>query len=492
MSRCRPLLPPIKLLLPTLSAVLLAGCVMGPNFTGPDAKTPAAWHDPVVVQSDGARLATDADPDPAWWLAFNDPILSSLIERATRGNPDVQIAVLRIAAARANERAAAAAGMPKLTGDAVYTRADLGQGFVGGASGGGALDALTKPNNIFLGALDASWELDLFGKVRRSEESARAATDAAVGNRDDALVSLEAEVAQTYAQLRAAQASRDTAQADLETEQQVVALTRERASQGLVTDLDVENALTSLGTTEAALAQYDREITAGMNGLAVLIGEAPGTLDAELAATAPIPPVPPSVPIGLPSGLAHRRPDIRVAEADLHRQTAELGIATAQFYPDISLTGVLALDGTRPRQLTQWADKFYAFGPSVSVPIFQGGQLRANLKLAKTEQAEAAVAYRKTVLNALQDVDNALAAYRTELRRHEALDRTVAAQTAALELARNQYTNGVSTFIDVLTAENSLAQQHQQLIDSTLSLTTDVVNLYKALGGGWQSQGGTS
>jgi NodT family efflux transporter outer membrane factor (OMF) lipoprotein len=473
-----------QLLLPVLGTALLAGCVVGPNFTAPDAKTPAAWHDAAAASS-GARLATDADPDPAWWLTFNDPLLSSLIERATRGNPDVQIAVIRIAEARANERAAAAAGLPKLSGDVNYARADLGQGFT-------TLDALTKPVNIYLGALDASWELDLFGKVRRSVESARAAADAAVGNRDDALVTLEAEVAQTYAQLRAAQASRDTAQEDFDTEQQVVALTRERAGQGLVTDLDVENAMTTLGTTEAALAQYDRQIAASMNGLAVLVGEPPGALDAELGTAAPIPPVPPRVPIGLPSSLARRRPDIRVAEADLHRQTAELGVATAEFYPDVSLTGILAIDGTRPKQLTQWADKFYSLGPSISVPIFQGGALRANLKLAKAEQAEAAVAYRKTVLNALQDVDNALAAYRTELRRHEALDRTVDAQTVALELARDQYKNGVSTFIDVLTAENSLAQQHQLLIDSTLSLTTDVVNLYKALGGGWQSPGGTS
>ena len=474
-----------QLLLPLLGAAWLAGCVVGPNFTAPDAKTPAAWHDAAVAASNGARLATDADPDPAWWLTFNDPLMSSLIERATRGNPDVQIAVIRISEARANETAAAAAGLPKLSGDVNYARADLGQGFT-------TLDALTKPVNIYLGALDASWELDLFGKVRRSVESARAAADAAVGNRDDALVTLEAEVAQTYAQLRAAQASRDTAQEDFDTEQQVVALTRERAGQGLVTDLDVENAMTTLGTTEAALAQYDRQIAASMNGLAVLVGEPPGALDAELGTAAPIPPVPPRVPIGLPSSLARRRPDIRVAEADLHRQTAELGVATAEFYPDVSLTGILALDGTRPKQLTQWADKFYSLGPSISVPIFQGGALRANLKLAKAEQAEAAVAYRKTVLNALQDVDNALAAYRTELRRHEALDRTVDAQTVALELARDQYKNGVSTFIDVLTAENSLAQQHQLLIDSTLSLTTDVVNLYKALGGGWQSPGGTS
>jgi NodT family efflux transporter outer membrane factor (OMF) lipoprotein len=369
--------------------------------------------------------------------------LSSLIERATRGNPDVQIAVIRIDQARASERVAAAAGMPSLSAEALYARADLGQGL--GLGGGFA-----KPLNVYGGILDASWQLDLFGQVRRSVESSRAAAEAAIGNRDDALVTIEAEVGQTYAQLRAAQASRDTAQADLEIEKQILALTRERAAGGLVSDLDVENAATALGTTEASLAQYDNQIAASLNGLAVLIGEAPGTLDAELDAPVAIPPAPPQVPIGLPSSLAHRRPDIRVAEANLHRQTAEVGVATAQFYPDIKLTGLGGLLGGTPKALTEWADKFYAAQPAISVPIFEGGRLKGNLRLARANQAEAAVNYRKTVLGALQDVENALAAYRT--------------------------------------AENSLANQHQALIQSTLALTTDVVNLYKALGGGWQSQ----
>jgi NodT family efflux transporter outer membrane factor (OMF) lipoprotein len=479
----------------SLVLCVLTGCTVGPGFVAPDANVPAAWHDASVVPADGTRLTTDADPDPRWWSGFNDPTLTSLIERATRDNPDVQIAVIRVAEARASEGVAAAAKLPTLGATGVYTRADFGQGLSGGGASGsstggstasGLTEALTQPVNIFAGVLDASWELDLFGKVRRSVESARAAADAALGNRDDALVTIEAEVAETYAQLRAAQESRDTAQSDLDIEQQVLELTRERNSAGLVTQLDVENAATTLATTEAALAQYDQQIAASLNGLAVLVGEAPGALDAELTAALPIPAAPPEVPIGLPSALAHRRPDIRVAEADLHRQTANIGVATAQFYPDVSLTGLGGVFGTRPKDLTLWADRFYAFGPSVSLPIFEGGKLRANLKLAKAQQAEAAVAYRKTVLGALQDVENALAAYRTELRRHQALEKTVAAQTVALEIARNQYLNGVTTFINVLTAENSLAQQHQALIQSTLSLTTDVVNLYKALGGGWQ------
>ncbi|MEQ5843351.1 efflux transporter outer membrane subunit [Paraburkholderia acidicola] len=492
-----------KFLLPlAASAVLLGACTVGPDFKAPEANTPATWHDALATQSalsGESRVTAEADPDPQWWRSFNDATLTSLIDRATRGNLDVQIAVVRIAEARASERSAAAAGLPTLSASASYTHEDVGQGLAstgstappGGNPGlAGLIDSLTKPVNIYQGSLDASWELDLFGRVRRSVEAANASTVAAIGNRDDALVTLQAEVAQTYAQLRAAQASRDTAQADLVAEQQILELTRERAAKGLVTDLDVESATSAVGTLEASLAQYDQQIAASLNGLAVLLGEAPGALDAELATATPIPPPPPQVPVGLPSSLARRRPDIRVAEAQLHRQTAQVGVAVAQFYPDISLTGQVGQESTKPGDLTKWANNFYSFGPSVSLPIFQGGQLRANLKLAKADQAEAALSYRKTVLEALQDVDNALSAYRAELRRHQALEKTVSAETKALALATNQYRSGVSTFIDVLTAENTLAQQRQQFIQSTLTLTTDVVTLYKALGGGWQQQEG--
>ncbi len=487
----------------SMIVLLAGGCTVGPDFTGADSSVPSSWHDPSVARSDGApskgdRVTSDADPDPKWWTTFNDTILTSLIDRATQGNMDFRIAVIRIAEARAGEQSAESAGLPSLSGSALYRRVGVGPDVLGGGGSGGNSDlsgllgSLSKPTNLYDGSLDASWELDLFGKIRRSVEAADAAAVAAIGNRDDALVTVEAEVAQTYAELRAAQASRQTAQSDFDTEQKILALTQARAEHGLVTQLDVENAKTTLGETEASIAQYDQRIAAGMNGLAVLIGDAPGTLDAELADATPIPPVPPRLPVGLPSSLARRRPDIRVAEATLHQRTAEIGVAVAQFYPDVSLTGQVGLAGTQPRDLTRWANNFYEFGPAISLPIFEGGKLTANLTLAKADQAEAAADYRKTVLNALGDVENALAAYRAELRRHQALEGTVAAQTAALEIARTQYLHGVSTFINVLTAENSLAQQHQALIESTLALTTDVVNLYKALGGGWQAEGDAS
>ncbi len=488
-------------MLAALGPLLVGGCTVGENFTPPKADTPTAWHDDSGQAGKTAgpgRVSSEADPDPRWWLSFHDPILSDLIERGTKGNLDVKLAVLRIAEARSNEVSSAAAGLPTLSGKGSYTRDQVGaaglahenagalSGLTSGNSGAGFLNSISKPIDLYSSALDASWEIDLFGKVRRSVEAAGAQTEVAIGNRDDALVTLEAEIASTYARLRGAQASRATAEADIRTEQEILSLTRDRAEHGLVSMLDVQSAVAQLRNSESALPQYDQTIDAALNGLAVLVGEAPGSLDAELVASAEIPKPPPDIPIGLPAELARRRPDIRAAEAQLHEQTASVGVAIAQLYPDISLTGQVGERAERAHDLTQWANNFYAFGPSISLPIFEGGRLQANIELAKTEQAEAAIQYRKTVLNALQDVENALSSYRTEQERQHALSESAAAEEVALGLARERYLHGLSNFVDVLSAENTLISVHQQQIQSTLSVTTDVITLYKALGGGWQ------
>jgi NodT family efflux transporter outer membrane factor (OMF) lipoprotein len=223
-----------------------------------------------------------------------------------------------------------------------------------------------------------------------------------------------------------------------------------------------------------------------MNSLAVLTGNPPGSLDTELQAPAAVPPVPPTVPVGLPSTLARRRPDIRRAEAQLHAATAEVGVAVAQMYPDITLTGSAGTRATRASYLAHWSSLFWSFGPSISLPIFEGGALRANVRISKAEAAEAALQYRSTVLKALQDVDNALVSYRTDQDRREALVKTVEANQVNVDLATESYRKGLVTFITVLDGERQLASTRQQLAQSTVSVTTDLVALYKALGGGWQ------
>jgi NodT family efflux transporter outer membrane factor (OMF) lipoprotein len=481
-------------------ALLASACTVGPNFTPPKPDVPVAWHDPMPSAQLPAGVTTLADADPRWWNSFGDPELTSLISRAAITNLDVQIAVFRIAQARAGEASAAAAGLPQLSAKGGYTREQVGLKGLATESGplpgvpasnssevNGIINDFSAPINLFQGSIDASWELDLFGKVRRSVEASHAATAAAIGNRDDALVTLESEIASTYARLRAAQASRRVTEQEISDEQQILTLTRDRAQHGLVSQLDVENAKAQLGTLQSQLPQYDQQIGSSMNALAVLLGQAPGFLDRELAAPAQIPPPPALVPIGLPSGLIRRRPDVRAAEAQLHEQTAEVGVAVAQFFPDVSLTGQVGQRALKAQDLTRWANNFYSFGPAVSIPIFQGGQLRANLRMAKAEQAQAALSYRKTVLGALQDVENALTAYRTEQARWQALRMTVEASAAAVDLASDRYRRGLANFLDVLTAQSTLINAREQLIQSTLTLTTDLVTLYKALGGGWQA-----
>ncbi|MDF3084074.1 efflux transporter outer membrane subunit [Burkholderia sola] len=512
----------------------LAGCTVGPDFKPPQAEVPANWHDvqaadaaspASAASTPGARApsspVTSADPDPRWWRAFGDPLLDQLVERAAHDNLDVQAAVLRIAQARAQVRAAAAQGLPDVRANASYQREQLGlKGIVEeqgidqrvdrlGAPGSpldrfgpgtgarvqqgarGALDALESPVNLWQAGFDASWELDLFGRVRRSVEAAGAQTSAAVASRDDALLSLEAEVAQTYLQLRGAQAQRALADDLQRAQRDLLDLTREQAAHGLASDLDVRSAEARLAQIHAQLPQFDQQIVLLRNGLAYLVGGAPGALDESLAAPRALPDVPPTVPVGLPSTLARRRPDIRRAEAELHAATADVGVAVAQFYPDISLTGQVGLRASHVRELAHWSHLFYSFGPAVSLPIFSGGQLVSNLRLSQARQAEAALAYRQAVLVALRDVDNALAVYRTDQARAAALDDAVRAEQGALDLARDRYRKGLSPFLDVLDAERQWSEGRQQAEQGALQTTTDLVALYKALGGGWQAGPGT-
>jgi multidrug efflux system outer membrane protein len=483
-------------LTPVLAALLLAGCTVGPNFTPPNPGTPAAWNDPAAgafaPQAPAAAITTAADPQPDWWTRFDDPELTSLIARATAGNLDLKIAVQRIVEARSDEVSAAAQGLPSLSGKASYTYQQEALDEIKGQIGSALPVKLTAPPaafGLYDGALDASWELDLFGKVRRSVEMSKAETEAKIGDRDDSLVSLQAEVAQTYAKLRAAQANLAAAHADIAAEKDLLSLTRDRTSHGLTSGLDVKNAQAQLANSEAEAPQYQQQIATYLTSLAVLVGEAPGALDSELSPVKPIPSLARSTaPIGLPSSLARRRPDIRAAEARLHEQTANVGVATAELYPDITLTGEIGQQSQQLKNFAKSYNNFYSLSPSISLPIFQGGKLKAGVAQAKAQEVEAALTYRKTVLSALQDVENALAAYRTDQQRLQSLQAAADADQTAVDIALDRYKHGLTNYLDVLTPQNTLIQAQQQLIQTQLAVTNDLVTLYKALGGGWRSQ----
>lgn len=493
----------------------LIGCTVGPDYKRPAAPDVADWKD--AAARDGL-VAQQSDPDPKWWLSFNDPALAALIEQGLVGNLDVQQAVLRVLEARQGIVAARAAGLPTLGGSASYQRELLGaQGIlesqgvykdlnqladrlapynttVPGLSqavttgGNQALKQITAPVSLYQYGLDASWELDLFGRVRRSVEQARARAQAQSAALDDALVVLESEIVQAYIQLRGAQALEASQEDNIRAATEELNLTQRRQQNGLTTELDVDQARTQLNEAKRQLPTYDKQLQQAMNTLSVLTGQNPGALDDELRTVQPLPRIPNVVGVGVPAALARRRPDIREAEANLHAATAGVGVAVASFYPSISLTGSLGLRALDASYLTNWASHFYSAGPSISLPIFSGGQLSSNLTLARAQQQEAALNYRGTVLNALREVEDALVAYRTDRAARDLLQDTLDSAQLTWTLSKSQYQNGLASFIQVLDAERTVLTDRQGLVQADVQLVNDIVTLYRALGGGWERE----
>ncbi len=493
----------------------MAGCTVGPNFKPYHPPVAANWNDPSARKISFNPVSQASNPDPAWWNGFDDPVLTDLIRQAIAGNLDLQQALLRVVEARENVVTARAAGLPTLSGTASYNREQLGlrgilqsqgidnsssllagrSGLLGGQSAAvgqgidSALNEAEQPIDLFQYGLNASWELDLFGRVRRSVEQARATTEAQAEAANDSLVMLESQVGQAYVQLRGAQALYATQQANIRAGSSTLTLTHRRQVGGLATELDVDQAQTELYNYQRQLPVYATQIQQAENQLSVLTGQAPGALDAVLSPPAPLPHTPDVVGIGIPSTLARRRPDIREAEANLHAATANIGVAVASFYPDVSLTGSLGIRAIDVSYLTSWASRFYSVGPSASLPIFQGGRLTSSLRLARAQQKAAVLSYRSTVLNGLREVENALASYRNDRDARDRLTETVKSAERSFQLSQNSYQNGLSDFITVLNAEQTLTSARQNLDQIEMSLAEDVVTLYTALGGGWQQSG---
>lgn len=492
-----------------IAALLLAGCTVGPNFTRPDSKLPAAWcGDQCQAKPAVPSQTTPAPITTAWWTSFNDPELVKLEERVADANLDLKVASLRLAESRAERSITAADQYPTVNGNAsaVRERASAnGVTSVAGAltqstsaataaNGTGAGVATfpssgkgSAPFNLFQAGFDASWELDLWGRVRREVEAADATVDAQADARRDLLMSTMAEVARDYIQLRGMQTDYTITLDNLKAAEDAERVTRERQANGFATALDVAEASSQVSAEKALLPQLAQQEDETINRLSFLLGLAPGALRAELAQTRPVPPTPPVVPVGIPSELARRRPDIREAEASLHQATAEIGVAKADFYPSITLSGSGSLQALQFSKLGDWGSRQFSIGPSISLPIFEGGRLKATLNLRKEQQQEAAVNYQRTVLSAWHEIDNALTQYSAQQLRHDQLQAEVQDNQRALHLAQVQYTAGTGSFLQVLDAERRLLSSQQDLTDNTTQISTTLVSLYKALGGGWES-----
>ncbi len=473
-----------------LGAVLLVAvsCAVGPDYQRPQTEVPAAWEGVAPPVPSEPSVAT-ARPVALveWWKAFDDPTLTSLVERAVSANLDLRLAEARIRQARAARGVAAAGLWPTVNASATYQRS-----LSGGARGSGITTATgTRTHNLdevdlFQDGLDAAWELDIFGGVRRNIEASEADHQAAVEDRRDVLVSLIGELGTDYINLRGFQQQIAIARKNLEAQEHTAEITRRRHDVGFASGLDVANAMAQVATTRSQIPVLESSARATIYSLSVLLGGEPATLLKELDTEGPVPPTPPEVPVGLPSDLLRRRPDIRRAEAQVHAATARIGVATADLFPKFSLTGSFGYSGNTASSLTHWENRFWAFGPTATWSIFDAGAIRWNIEVQNALQEQTLLTYQQTVLTALKDVETALVAYAKEQEHRMILAEAVTNNQKAVDLSLKLYTAGRIDFLNVLNAQRSLYISEDALVLSVRNVSGNLIALYKALGGGWE------
>ncbi|QIB34658.1 efflux transporter outer membrane subunit [Ancylobacter pratisalsi] len=479
MSHVTPRALPRVLLV--LLAGLLGGCAVGPDYKAPAMQMPTGWGSSKTISTKAGDVAS-LPPDLArWWEQLNDKTLNGLVESAVAGNLDVATAKARVRQARALRRQALAALSPVLTGDASYTRADNGSN-VSAQSGD---VTVSGPFDSFDGGLSASWELDLFGENRRAAEAATYGLDGAEESLRNTLLVLIGDVTTNYVEARGYQARAALARRTAASQHETAALTRNKLEAGSASAVDVANAEGQAQSTEADIPQLESAYQQSVHQLAILLGRPPASLNETMKRSAPIPSPRRAVPQGVPADVLLSRPDVRLAERQLAQYTAKIGQAEAARYPDVSLVGEVSTSATKVGDLGKNSSISWSFGPSVSVPIFNAGQLEAAVQYAQAERDEYFIAYRSTVLTALQDVENASVALRQEQRRNRSLAASAKSYRQAASLARTLYQSGSSSFLDVLDAERSLYSAEDAQLQSRVAITSDYIALNKALGGGW-------
>ncbi len=474
-----PMKPMKAKVLACLIALLVAGCAVGPDFHPPETSLPSSWvglketPQPAAVSDQSADLAR-------WWRQLGDPTLTELVEEALKANYSLALAEASLRQARAVRGVAIGGLWPSVTGSAAFQRQG-GPQYASKAAG--------DPHNLFQTGLDAAWELDLFGGVRRNVESANANVKAAIENLGDAHVSIAAEVALDYVQLRGYQQQIVTARNNLAIQQKTVDITSRLFKVGFDSGLDLANAQSTEATTESQIPVFEAGARQSIYALSVLLARQPGDLMERLSPSADLPRIPEQIPAGLPSDLLRRRPDIRRTEANLHSITAQIGVAEAQLFPQFSLTGTMGYQSNLLQTWLMGSSLSHSFGPTVSWPIFQGGAIISNMHAQEALRDQSYITYRQTVLTALQDVENALIAFAEEQRHFKSLTAAVAADHRAVDLSLRLFREGQTDFLGVITAQRTLYTDDNALTQSRENLCADLIALYKALGGGWDAPG---
>ncbi len=468
-------------LLVVFLSLVLFGCAAGPRYTPPKPNAPLRWH---TKLQRGLNAET---PDPKalarWWTTLKDPILSSLEERAVKGNLDIKEALARIREARALRGVEKARLFPTIdikgSAQEKRTSAYSTEKPVGGKRRG-------EESKLYKVGFDSRWELDIFGGINRSVEAAQAELEATKEELRDVLVSLSAEVALNYVEVRTYQARLAAARVNMEAQRHIYELNLSRYRAGLIDELAVQQSRYVLENTEAQIPALETGLERALNRLAVLLGEKPGALHQELEKPKPIPVPPVKVAVGIPADTLRQRPDVRRAERELAAATARIGAAKAELYPKFNLSGTIGLESVSTAHLWEWVSRTSDFGFNIFWKIFHAGELRQNVKVQTARQRQAFIQYESTVLNALEEVENALVAYAKEQQRLESLKAAAKAASLAYDIAWDRYKAGLVDFTDVLDAERSLQLYQDKLAESEGAVTSNLVRLYKALGGGWR------
>ena len=457
----------------SLAVLIVSGCMVGPDYHPPTTTVPTEWVGVAKTRTAQPSVATARPTDlTQWWRQFNDSLLTALVEEAVGTNLDLQIAETRLRQARATRGMAVGGLWPGVTVSGGYQRLH--------AAG------ITSDNqqDLYQAGLDAVWELDLFGGRRRNVESANANIQAVIESIRDVQVSVIAEVALNYIQLRGYQQEIVIAQNNLKAQKHTAEITHKRFNVGFASGLDVANADSNVAMTESQIPVFETAAQQSIYALSVLLARLPAELLKQLSPMGNLPSVPAQVPAGLPSDLLRRRPDIRASEAQLHASTAQIGVAIADLFPKFSLTGMMNWNSNLLSTWWTGSSLSYSFGPVVAWPIFQGGAIVSNVHLQEALRDQAFITYQKTVLAAFQDVENALIAFAKEQQHRKALNDAVVANRKAVALSLQLYTEGQADFLNVLNAQRSLYASEDALVQSERSIATDLIALYKALGGG--------
>lgn len=452
---------------------LIAGCTVGPDYHPPKPAVPSAW-----TQTNAPAGPSDKQLS-CWWETLDDPVLTSLVQRALTSSREMQIATARVRAARALRGAVVADLLPTIGSSASVTNARRSRNAV-------AFPVRLFDTETYQLGFDASWEIDLFGGRRRALEAATADLQAVEEDLRAVRVSLLAELGRNYIDLRATQCRLAIASENLRVQQEVLDITTLRFDKGLASELDVAQAEALLESTRAKVPALETALRYSINRISVLLGQEPSLLIKELSVKAPIPCPSQEIPAGLPADLLRRRPDVRRSERQLAAATARLGVAMAEFFPKFTLTATAAYQSLDIENLVSPNSKMWSAGPSVRWRLFEYPRLQAQIRAQTAQQEQMLAFFEQTVLLAIEEVENALTAYQKEKERLDLLRASVAANRRALDLANELYSKGLGEFLNVLVAERSLFETEDASVQSESAVTEHLVALYKALGGGWE------